>query len=61
MDYKQTEGERQTDVSEQASEGFLVSEETENVDASGVDDKSDGNVDDYLGKTNNENRDKEEE
>jgi hypothetical protein len=61
MDYKQTEGERQTDVSEQASEGFLVSEETENVDASGVDDESDGNVDDYLGKTNNENRDKEEQ
>lgn len=60
MDYKQTEGERHTDVSEKASEGFLVNEETENVDASDVDDKSNGDVDDYLGKTNNENRDKEE-
>ncbi|MFD2933646.1 hypothetical protein [Spirosoma flavum] len=32
---------------------FLISEETENVDASGVDDTSTGmGDDDYLGKTN---------
>lgn len=36
-------------------DGFLVSEETENVDASGVDDHSTGMGEgdkDYLGKTN---------
>jgi hypothetical protein len=60
MDYKQTEGERQTDTSEHASEGFLVNEETENVDASGVDDESTGKKDDYLGKTNNEGKEEKE-
>ena len=40
----------------------LVSEKTEDVDASGVDDKSTGMGEgdsDYLGKTNKENRDDE--
>jgi len=54
MDYKQTEGERHTDTSQEPSTGFLVGEETEDVDASGVDDKSTGRKDDYLGKTNTE-------
>jgi hypothetical protein len=57
MDYKQTEGERQTDTSLDPTEGFLVGEETEDVDASGVDDKSTGKQDDYLGKTNKEDKD----
>ncbi len=36
---------------------FLISEKTEDVDASGVDDQSTGmGDDDYLGKTNRENR-----
>ncbi len=56
MDYKQTEGERHTDTSENPTDGFLVGEETENVDASGVDDTSTGKEDDYLGKTNKEDR-----
>lgn len=43
----------------QESEGTprLVSEETEDVDASGVEDESTGmGEDDYLGKTNKESR-----
>ena len=37
---------------------FLVGEETENVKPTGVDDNSTGmGDDDYLGKTNRENRD----
>ncbi len=54
MDYKQTEGERNTDTSQEPTKGFLVGEETDDVDASGVDDKSTGRKDDYLGKTNTE-------
>ncbi|QJD79946.1 hypothetical protein [Spirosoma rhododendri] len=57
MDYKQTEGERQTDTSENPTDGFLVGEETEDVDASGVNDNSTGKKDDYLGKTNKEDED----
>lgn len=38
--------------------GFLVSENTEDVDASGVDDESTGMTDDdFLGTSNKENRD----
>lgn len=38
----------------------LVSEETENVDASGADDESDGmEGDDFLGRTNKENKGEE--
>lgn len=41
-------------------EGRLVSEETDNVDASGVDDHSTGmGEDDFLGKTNLEGKDDE--
>ncbi|QJW87864.1 hypothetical protein HNV11_09820 [Spirosoma taeanense] len=36
--------------------GYLVKEKTEDVDASGVDDESDGmGNDDYLGRTHKEN------
>ena len=39
-------------------EGYLVSEETEDVDASGVDDHSTGmGEDDFLGKTNLDDKD----
>lgn len=41
----------------QGNNGFLVSEETENVKPTGVDDESTGMTnDDYLGKSNKENR-----
>lgn len=40
--------------------GFLVGERTEDVDASGVDDESTGMTDDdFLGTSNNENRDED--
>lgn len=41
---------------------FLVGEKTEGVKPTGVDDESTGMVEgDYLGKTNNENRDKDDD
>jgi|GEM_PF-5842781 len=49
----QDEKDWDTDSTFQKSEHFLVDEETDDVDASGVDDKSTGmGEDDYLGKTN---------
>ncbi|GAB3964784.1 hypothetical protein GCM10028806_02850 [Spirosoma terrae] len=53
------ESKQDTDRVEDPSEAFLIGEETDGVDASGVDDKSTGHVDDYLGKTNTENHDDE--
>ncbi|GAB3574073.1 hypothetical protein GCM10027578_36080 [Spirosoma luteolum] len=41
-----------TDTSLHPEENFLVGEDTDNVDASGVDDDSTGKQDDFLGKTN---------
>ncbi|GAB3557592.1 hypothetical protein [Spirosoma fluminis] len=44
----------------QGNNGFLVHEETENVKPTGVDDESNGMTnDDYLGKSNKENRDED--
>ncbi len=51
------EGRQQQTEEEAAGKGVLVSIETENVDASGVDDDSTGmGNDDYLGRTNKEEK-----
>ena len=53
-----SEGRNQQTQEEAEGKGVLVHEETENVDASGVDDHSTGmGDDDYLGRTNKEGRD----
>lgn len=51
------EGRQQQTQEEAEGEVVLVNIETENVDASGVDDDSTGlGNDDYLGRTNKENK-----
>ena len=51
------EGRNQQTQEEAEGKGVLVHEETENVDASGVDDHSTGmSDDDYLGRTNKERK-----
>ena len=51
------EGRQQQTEEEAAGKAVLVSVETENVDASGVDDDSTGmGDDDYLGRTNKEGK-----
>lgn len=52
-----SEGRQQQTQEEAEGKGVLVSIETENVDASGVDDDSTGlGNDDYLGRTNNKEK-----
>ncbi|WP_338876598.1 hypothetical protein WBJ53_13170 [Spirosoma sp. SC4-14] len=54
----QREKDWDTDSAFSKSEHFLVDEETDDVDASGVDDTSTGmGKDDYLGKTNVKKKD----
>ncbi len=58
MESNQTEGQgyHGRDEAEANGNGFLVSEETENVKPTGVEDDSTGmGNDDYLGKTKKEN------
>lgn len=51
------EGRQRQTQEEAEGKGVLVREVTENVDASGVDDDSTGlGNDDYLGRTNKENK-----
>lgn len=60
MESNQSEGQSYHGKEEAETEGngFLVSERTEDVDASGVDDHSTGmSNDDYLGKTYKEKQD----
>lgn len=60
MESNQTEGQAYhgQQETEAGGNGFLVSERTEDVDASGVEDNSTGmGNDDYLGKTKKENQD----
>lgn len=54
-----TKNEETQDTDQQGlKEGYLVSEETDGVDASGVEDHSTGmGEDDFLGKTNLDNKD----
>ncbi|GAB3882543.1 hypothetical protein [Spirosoma agri] len=60
MKRPESEGEWKTDTGQGPEKPFLVSENDDDVDASGVDDKSTGmGDDDYLGKTNRD--DKEED
>ena len=59
MESNQSEGQAYHGREEsQGNNGFLVSEETENVKPTGVEDNSTGmGNDDYLGKTKKENTD----